>query len=673
MLLGTLTFSSVNQLGYDTYTVPALSGSVETALVNALNSGANIRFAVTPTATGVGATDVDWRGIFSGQSPTLTFNVGQSVNQTQEAIQFSSATYSVSETGGFYTVNLTRSGVNTADSATVQYATSDLTAMAGTNYTATSGTANFSAGATTTSFNVYVNDVVPQGGDKTLQLTLSNPVVSNNSGGSLGTVGVLGTNSTATLTIDDTTAASETLVGGVAGAANYEHTGDYDDTEFKAGGTAASYESYGVEDFALNSAPMNTVTAIDSISLSIANVNAANQYVAPGPVDFYLATSSHPLIIGAGPAYQTSNGIEGVGNQEGTLYRLGTFNITDTTAGDMVTIPLAGFNQAAENALISYLNGGSTFRLVMTPESATVNADFLPGSAQLSISVQETSTSGGLPAWLSPDSQATFSKGSETLTVTGPTTFIGDPSISGDQTVAVTDSTGSNINFNVASGTAIHIGSLTLSGSSTASLANSSKALLILGTNTLSIDSSSTLDLGGSYLDVATGSLSTIDGYIKNKQLTSSLLASNTLTSLGAVLDNTGSSTTLISTIDGTSLASTDVVVKLTYLGDATLDGKVDASDYSRIDNGFLHGLTGWYNGDFNYDGVVNGSDYTLMDNAFNRQGPVIATPAAIIAPAVATAIPTPTASTATDSFFSDKKVSESLISEVEDVVTAVN
>ena len=51
------------------------------------------------------------------------------------------------------------------------------------------------------------------------------------------------------------------------------------------------------------------------------------------------------------------------------------------------------------------------------------------------------------------------------------------------------------------------------------------------------------------------------------------------------------------------------------------LDGKVDATDYSRIDNGYLNHLTGWYNGDFNYDGVVNGSDYTLIDNAFNMQG----------------------------------------------------
>jgi hypothetical protein len=80
---------------------------------------------------------------------------------------------------------------------------------------------------------------------------------------------------------------------------------------------------------------------------------------------------------------------------------------------------------------------------------------------------------------------------------------------------------------------------------------------------------------------------------------------------------------------DNQNINPGDILVKYTYVGDANLDGKVDASDYSRIDNGYLNQLTGWANGDFNYDGVVNGSDYTLIDNAFNMQ----AEPLAEIAP----------------------------------------
>ncbi len=100
----------------------------------------------------------------------------------------------------------------------------------------------------------------------------------------------------------------------------------------------------------------------------------------------------------------------------------------------------------------------------------------------------------------------------------------------------------------------------------------------------------------------------------------------------------------------GLTVASSDIVVKYTYYGDANLDGGVDGSDYTLIDNGFNNHFTGWQNGDFNYDGVVDGSDYTLIDNAYNTQGASLGTNAAnLIASATAqiaggsTAVPEPT------------------------------
>jgi hypothetical protein len=80
----------------------------------------------------------------------------------------------------------------------------------------------------------------------------------------------------------------------------------------------------------------------------------------------------------------------------------------------------------------------------------------------------------------------------------------------------------------------------------------------------------------------------------------------------------------LVSTFEDVSVSNTDVLIKYTYFGDANLDGVVNGSDYTLIDNGFNNSLTGWRNGDFNYDGVVNGDDYTLIDNAFNTQGPAL-------------------------------------------------
>ncbi len=97
--------------------------------------------------------------------------------------------------------------------------------------------------------------------------------------------------------------------------------------------------------------------------------------------------------------------------------------------------------------------------------------------------------------------------------------------------------------------------------------------------------------------------------------ITSSMAASNT-THLTAVGVATG-----LTSFEGATVSAADVLLKYTYYGDTNLDGKVDASDYSRIDSGYLNHLTGWTNGDFNYDGTINGSDYTLIDNVFNTQG----------------------------------------------------
>ena len=89
---------------------------------------------------------------------------------------------------------------------------------------------------------------------------------------------------------------------------------------------------------------------------------------------------------------------------------------------------------------------------------------------------------------------------------------------------------------------------------------------------------------------------------------------------MAAIQDSNGS-TAIYTSFEGVNAATTDVIVKYTYYGDANIDGQVDGSDYTKIDNGFNTHATGWLNGDFNYDGTVDGSDYTLIDNAFDMQG----------------------------------------------------
>ncbi len=113
------------------------------------------------------------------------------VNQAPAAsLQFSSPTYSVSSSSGTATITVTRS-INTVGTATVHYATSNGTAVAGTDYTATSGTLSFAAGQASQSFTIPILDNPEAAAAATVILTLSTP----SSGADLGS------QSTATLTI----------------------------------------------------------------------------------------------------------------------------------------------------------------------------------------------------------------------------------------------------------------------------------------------------------------------------------------------------------------------------------------------------------------------------------------------------------------------------------------
>jgi autotransporter-associated beta strand protein len=180
----------------------------------------------------------------------------------------------------------------------------------------------------------------------------------------------------------------------------------------------------------------------------------------------------------------------------------------------------------------------------------------------------------------------------------------------------------------------------------------------VLTTNSVSFANpgSGTLDVGANALDITSQSLASVTAMVASGYhngnwtgpgITSSAAANDSthLTALG-VIQNNESGEVLYTTFEGISVGAGDVLVKYTYYGDTNLDGQVDGTDYSRIDNGYLQGLTGWYNGDFNYDGVINGSDYTLIDNAYNTQGASLAAQigaaASVTAQVAAASVPEP-------------------------------
>src|SRR5262249_21382104 len=119
------------------------------------------------------------------------------------ALQFGNPTYSVNENGGTASITVTRTN-GSAGAVSVNYATSNGTATAGSDYTATNGTLSFADGETSKTFTIPItNDSVVEG-NETINLALSNPT-----GGAS-----LGGQSSAVLTIVDTTIAGAPTVGG---------------------------------------------------------------------------------------------------------------------------------------------------------------------------------------------------------------------------------------------------------------------------------------------------------------------------------------------------------------------------------------------------------------------------------------------------------------------------
>ncbi len=158
---------------------------------------------VEDAGTSAGAPATDFLGnprfkdsSLPGRGDGSGYDMGAFEVQTSVAtdLQFSAAAYSAVDTDGPVTVTVTLIGTPPG-SVTVQYATSDGSARAGTDYVATSGELTFASGVTSQTFTVPIIDRGPLGGPLSFNLTLSNPG---------GTGAVLGTPNTAVVTINGT-------------------------------------------------------------------------------------------------------------------------------------------------------------------------------------------------------------------------------------------------------------------------------------------------------------------------------------------------------------------------------------------------------------------------------------------------------------------------------------
>jgi hypothetical protein len=175
---------------------PELSG-----LFNAWGSTDNL--VATLQAWSNGAANYGW-GINSDSTNGLDLvsSEGATVEQRPQLsvrftpppllVQFSAPTFSVTEAGTTATITVNRFGP-AQPAVTVDYATSDGSATAGSDYTAASGTLSFAAGERQKTFTILISEDTLIEGPETINLALSNPT----GGASLGGL------ATAVLTIQD--------------------------------------------------------------------------------------------------------------------------------------------------------------------------------------------------------------------------------------------------------------------------------------------------------------------------------------------------------------------------------------------------------------------------------------------------------------------------------------
>jgi len=255
------------------------------------------------------------------------------------------------------------------------------------------------------------------------------------------------------------------------------------------------------------------------------------------------------------------------------------------------------------------------------------------GSFQMPVSGSTLTKEGA--GWLMLSGSQSYSGGSQIQVNAGGVRFNTDPgAMAGTLAVAVGGASNASVEFTAATS---HVDSLLVNVGSVARLTNGSQAgEKILVTHSVSVLGDGQLDLGNGRLVVdydASSPLGTIAAMIKAGRIVG---GGNPSMAIGAAeasallhISGTQSGMFGSETVDPSS-----VLARVTLVGDANLDGRVNFADFQRMELGFGLKSQGWSGGDFNYDGMVNGADFQLL---YGNLGKDIALP-----PAPGNSVPEP-------------------------------
>jgi hypothetical protein len=188
--------------------------------------------------------------------------------------------------------------------------------------------------------------------------------------------------------------------------------------------------------------------------------------------------------------------------------------------------------------------------------------------------------------------------------------------------------TGGSVNFAASPGP---LSRLSISAAPVTLTAGGNKTMIV---SSLSIDSlpGGKLDLTNNAMIVTATSLTTIRNYITSAfnggswngiGVTSSSAAATSGSAHKTALCYAIAGSVCITVFNGQAVNPSDVLVRYTYMGDANLDGKVNALDFNALASNF-GAATGklWYQADFNYDGTTNTIDFNALAINFNLAMP---------------------------------------------------
>jgi uncharacterized delta-60 repeat protein len=309
------------------------------------------------------------------------FAMGRYSGLQSGSFQLSQPVYSVNENGGAITITVTRGG-GSQGTVTVAFATSDGTAKAGTDYTATTGTLTFAPGQVSATFTVPVmSDGVYQPTNKMFNLTLSNPT-----GGAF-----IGFQKTATVTIVETDVPG-TLAFSAASYSVAQNGGSITITVTRANGSAgpvginyatSNGTAVAGTDYTSTSGGLNFAAGVTSQTFTIPILNSGAYQSSGLAFNVSLSTPTGGSTLGTPSTAVVNIGQQG---QPGAVaFNAASYTVAENAGSVALTVNLTAVASVPVSVTYATSNGTATAGANYTAATGTVT--FTPGQTTATITI----------------------------------------------------------------------------------------------------------------------------------------------------------------------------------------------------------------------------------------------------------------------------------------------